>query len=175
MSEHPNPNPMIGPWTHGGREHCIGRFHGGDWWLFYRHPDGQWVTKQKLAPPGDTREQPNVICLCGSSRFVDVFAVLAWELEKQGNITHSIHLLPHWYATQAHHQAEAEGVADNLDALHLRKIDLSDEVIVVDVGGYFGESTTKEIAYAKAAGKPVRYLSKEPDLATLTTTQEEGE
>ncbi len=42
-----------------------------------------------------------------------------------------------------------------LDALHLRKIDLADRVLVVNPGGYVGESTRREIDYARAAGKPV--------------------
>ena len=44
-----------------------------------------------------------------------------------------------------------------LDALHLRKIDLADRVLVVNPGGYIGESTSREIAYALAAGKPISY------------------
>jgi hypothetical protein len=38
---------------------------------------------------------------------------------------------------------------------------MADEVYVVDPGGYVGESTRGEIAYAEALGKPVRYLSRE--------------
>jgi len=45
-----------------------------------------------------------------------------------------------------------------LDELHLRKIDLADEVLVLNVGGYIGESTRKEIAYATSIGKPIHYL-----------------
>lgn len=45
-----------------------------------------------------------------------------------------------------------------LDELHLRKIDLADEVLVLNVGGYIGQSTGREIAYAQATGKPVRFL-----------------
>ena len=45
-----------------------------------------------------------------------------------------------------------------LDELHLRKIDLADEVMVLNVGGYIGDSTRREIEYANAHGKPVRYL-----------------
>ena len=44
-----------------------------------------------------------------------------------------------------------------LDALHLRKIDLADRVLIVNPGGYVGESTRREIEYAKAAGKPVMF------------------
>lgn len=44
-----------------------------------------------------------------------------------------------------------------LDALHLRKIDLADRVLIVNPGGYLGESTRRELAYARAAGKPVDF------------------
>ncbi len=44
-----------------------------------------------------------------------------------------------------------------LDALHFRKIDLADRILVVNPGGYIGESTSREIAYARAAGKPVSF------------------
>lgn len=44
-----------------------------------------------------------------------------------------------------------------LDALHLSKIDLADRVLIVNPGGYLGESTRSEIAYAQAAGKPITF------------------
>lgn len=44
-----------------------------------------------------------------------------------------------------------------LDMLHLRKIDLADRVLVINPGGYIGESTSREIAYARANGKPVSF------------------
>ena len=48
-----------------------------------------------------------------------------------------------------------------LDDMHKRKIDLSDEIFVINVGGYIGESTKSEIEYAKATGKKVNYLEEE--------------
>ena len=45
----------------------------------------------------------------------------------------------------------------DLDALHLRKIDLADRVLIVNPGGYVGESTRREIAYARATGKPITF------------------
>lgn len=114
--------------------------------------------------------KPKIIVLCGSSRFCDVMAVVAWQLEKQeGAITLGLHLLPYWYPAAPDHQAEAEGVADAMDALHLRKIDLADEVFVVDVGGYWGESTEREIQYAKDRGRPIRYFSRETWLSEPIT------
>ena len=57
---------------------------------------------------------------------------------------------------------EADGAISDkqktvLDALHLRKIDLADRVLVVNPGGYVGESTSTEIEYAHATGKPVAF------------------
>lgn len=47
-----------------------------------------------------------------------------------------------------------------LDELHKRKIDLADEVFVLNVGGYIGESTRSEIEYAKSLAMPIRYLER---------------
>lgn len=52
----------------------------------------------------------------------------------------------------------APGTKELLDDMHKRKIDMADEIYVINVGGYIGESTRSEIAYAQAAGKSVRYL-----------------
>lgn len=48
-----------------------------------------------------------------------------------------------------------------LDELHLRKIDLADEVLILNVGSYIGESTRREIDYAKRNGKPLRFIEEE--------------
>jgi len=53
--------------------------------------------------------------------------------------------------------------------LHLRKIDLADEVYILNVGGYIGESTARELAYARDHGKRIRFLEQEPH--TLTPEQ----
>ncbi|MEV7952944.1 hypothetical protein [Streptomyces sp. NPDC088141] len=47
-----------------------------------------------------------------------------------------------------------------LDELHLRKINLADEVLVVDPGDCAGESTSREIAYAEERGKPATFINK---------------
>jgi len=105
-------------------------------------------------------KRPKIITLCGSSRFVDIMAVIAWQLERDEHvITMSLHLLPQWYAKDIpNHLAEHEGVADAMDELHLRKIDISDEIFVVNYEDYIGNSTKKEIKYAKKQGKLIRYL-----------------
>ena len=73
-------------------------------------------------------------------------------------------LLPGWYeGVKAHHQAEAENVAAELDALHLKCIEMADEVFVVNCrtpdfpDGYIGDRTRKEINYASVLGKPIKY------------------
>jgi hypothetical protein len=82
-----------------------------------------------------------------------------WLLEKQGIITLGINILPNGYFEgENHHGAEKEGVKDILDELHKRKIDISDEVVILNVGGYIGESTRSELNYAESIGKPIIYL-----------------
>ena len=111
---------------------------------------------------------PHIVTLCGSSRFCAEMAVLAWEFEKGGRIALGLHLLPQSYCEQKgmkpdtegkiHHIGEQEGVEDDMDMLHLRKIEMADSVYIVNVDGYIGESTKREIAYAERLGKPISYL-----------------
>ncbi|MBL1436541.1 MAG: hypothetical protein COB08_010125 [Rhodobacteraceae bacterium] len=105
-----------------------------------------------------------IVTLCGSSKYTDIMAVCAWLIEKNENaIAMGLHLLPIWYPDcPPDHLAEHEGVADQMDALHMRKIDISDEVFVVNFKGYIGDSTRNEIAYAVSIGKPVRYFTDDP-------------
>ena len=110
-------------------------------------------------------DKPKVITLCGSSRFVDVMAVTGWLLERDENaIAMGLHLLPVWYCRGKipHHLAEHEGVADQMDELHLRKIDISDEVFVVNRNSYIGKSTAREIEYAESKEVPIRFYTKDP-------------
>lgn len=91
-------------------------------------------------------------------------AVKAWELNKQGIATFYMPTLPNWYpGAQPHHQAEAEGVAENLDNLWLRLIEIADWVFVMNIGGYIGERTAIEIAYARSLGKQIQYEQLRPD------------
>ncbi len=102
--------------------------------------------------------RPKVYCISGSSRFCSEMAVFMWDLEKRGVIALGLHLLPGWYTGNVDHQAEAEGVAAEMDELHLRKIDMADVVFIFNQDGYIGESTAKEIEYAIATGKEIKYL-----------------
>ncbi len=119
--------------------------------------------------------KPKVITVCGSSKFVDIMAVLSWFLEKEeGALVWGLHLLPYWYSTTPipDHLAEHEGVDKHMDALHLSKIDASDEVFVVDWGGYVGESTRAETNHARSKGIPTRYITQEPYEARIRKLME---
>jgi len=104
-------------------------------------------------------DEVKIITLCGSSRFVDVMAVCAWLLEREEKaITMGLHLLPAWYSAEQipDHLAEHEGVAEEMDELHLRKIGLSNEIFIVNYRDYIGDSTSREVHYAKEHGKKIR-------------------
>ncbi len=106
-----------------------------------------------------------IVVLCGSSRHVDIIAVCAWLIERdEGAITMGIHLLPRWYSDDLpeHHAAEHEGVSAAMDELHLRKIDMADEIFVVNHGHYIGDSTGAEVEYARARGKRIRWFTSDP-------------
>lgn len=75
-----------------------------------------------------------------------------------------INYLPGWYVKEMgwnnnDHHGEISGNKEALDELHLRKIDLADEVFVINIDGYIGKSTRNEIEYAKKQGKPIHYLA----------------
>ena len=95
-----------------------------------------------------------IITLCGSTRFKEEFLQAQKELTLQGNIVISVGLFGH----SGDEEVWNDGVKEMLDDMHLRKIDMADEIFVVNVGGYIGESTRREIAYAEAHGKKVNYL-----------------
>lgn len=118
--------------------------------------------KQQHVYPASQRRQdvvdhgPRIVCLCGSTKFKDQFL----EEAKRITMTGSIVLSVGWFS----HQDEAKPTREEkakLDVLHLHKIDLCHEVRVVDVDKYIGESTEREIAYARSIGRPITYLSEE--------------
>ena len=95
-----------------------------------------------------------VITLCGSTRFKDAFMEAQKRLTLEGNIVISVGLFGH----SGDAEVWTEGTKEMLDDMHKRKIDMADEIFVVNVGGYIGSSTRSEIEYAAATGKAVRYL-----------------
>ena len=95
-----------------------------------------------------------VITLCGSTRFKDAFMETQKRLTLEGNIVISVGLFGH----SGDDEVWKEGTKEMLDNMHKRKIDMSDGIFVINVGGYVGESTRSEIDYAIKNGKTVEYL-----------------
>jgi dienelactone hydrolase len=95
--------------------------------------------------------RPQIVCLCGSTRFAQEIRAVNRDLTLAGTIVVAPAVFEH-----AREQITEEQKAA-LGALHFAKIDLADRVMVVNPGGYIGESTRREIHYAQQTGKPVEY------------------
>jgi hypothetical protein len=101
----------------------------------------------------DMESKPTIVTLCGSTRFADAFIAASRSETLAGRIILSVGLFGHQEAMDMDGPVKAM-----LDQLHLRKVDLADEILVLNCGGYIGSSTRNEIAYATAQGKRIRYL-----------------
>ena len=95
-----------------------------------------------------------IVTLCGSTRFKDQFMDAQKRLTLEGCIVISVGLFGH----SGDDDVWKPGVKEMLDDMHLRKIDMADEIFVINVGGYSGDSTRREIAYAERTGKTIKYL-----------------
>ncbi len=95
-----------------------------------------------------------VITLCGSTRFKDEFLRIQKKLTLDGHIVISVGLFGH----SGDNEVWDVDNKEMLDDMHKSKIDMADEIFVVNVGGYIGESTQSEIEYAKSKGKTITYL-----------------
>ncbi|WP_447911687.1 hypothetical protein [Microbacterium phyllosphaerae] len=93
--------------------------------------------------------RPEIVCICGSMRFIEDMRVVSQSLTLAGAIV----LMPAEIDTPITAEQKAA-----LGELHLRRIDLADRVVVVNQGEHYGESTLREIAYAEAAGKSVTFV-----------------
>lgn len=104
--------------------------------------------------------RPRIVCLCGSTRFLDAFDAASLEQTLAGRIVLSIGSTRvsdvDVFAGQT--EAEQSELRQRLAALHRAKIDLADEVLVINVGGYIGEATAAEVDYARSTGTAVSYL-----------------
>ncbi|HPW34466.1 MAG TPA: hypothetical protein PK367_01750, partial [Candidatus Paceibacterota bacterium] len=95
-----------------------------------------------------------IITLCGSTRFKDQFKEIERKLTMDGKI-----VLPPAFYGKAEGLEYSPEMAKLLWELHVDKINISDGIYVINPGEYIGESTKKEIDYAKSLGKFVRYYS----------------
>jgi len=107
-------------------------------------------------------KKPTIVCLCGSTRFKQEFIDANFKETMVGKIVLSVGWFGH---ADKKKYCITEEEKEMLDELHLRKIDLADEVLILNVNGYIGESTRNELEYAyrhpRHNYKKIRFL--EPD------------
>ena len=96
---------------------------------------------------------PEIVTLCGSTKFKNEYLETMKKLTLEGKIVISVGLFGH-----ADNEPITPEQKKMLDELHLRKIDLSDGIFVINPNGYIGESTKREIAYAQSKYKKITYL-----------------
>lgn len=115
------------------------------------------------------KTRPTIVCLCGSTRFYEAFQRANYEETMAGRIVLTVGFYrpsPESAGERQRHEHHGENIGCTpeqkiaLDVLHKQKIDMADEILVLNVGGYIGDSTRSEIEHAIATGKPVRYLEK---------------
>lgn len=107
-----------------------------------------------------------VITLCGSTRFKKEFMEQQKRLTLEGNVVISVGLFGHSGDNEVWDGMD-EGTLgktkEMLDKMHKQKIDMCDEIFVINVGGYIGESTKSEISYAINNEKIIKFLEKPAD------------
>ena len=125
-------------------------------WYLLQFPGMRHVPRQP-SPPGF--DSPVVVCLCGSTRFYGASQRANYEETMAGRIVLSVGFVPE---ADAQEHGEVEGCTPEqkvaLDELHKSKIQLADEILVLNVGGYLGDSTRSEVQYAEQLGKRIRWL-----------------
>ena len=91
-----------------------------------------------------------VVTICGSMKFANEMMKIATDLEKKHG----------WCLIQCVYDV-GENVTqeeiDNIVNAHWKKIDISDAIYVVNIGGYIGNATRNEINYALSKGKEIIY------------------
>jgi hypothetical protein len=117
------------------------------------------------AKADETPERPKIICLCGSTRFYNEFQKANYTLTMDGHIVLSVGFYPH---SQKKAHGEEVGCSPEqkkaLDELHLRKIDIADEIFVINPGRYVGNSTAREIEYAYKHNKIIKSYEPLPEM-----------
>lgn len=102
--------------------------------------------------------RPPIVCLCGSTKFKEEYLQVAVDETLADRIVLSANIFTH-----ADEYETGPETKEMLDRLHLAKIDLADDVFVINPEGYIGESTKAQIDYTVKSGKPIRWLY--PELA----------
>jgi hypothetical protein len=123
-------------------------------------------TERRVLTTGNFKPTPTIVCLCGSTKFYETFQKANYEETIAGRIVLSVGFFIH--QPGLNHGGKVGCTPEQkiqLDELHKRKIDLADEILVLNVGGYVGESTKSEIQYALDHGKKIRWLEGYQDIA----------
>jgi hypothetical protein len=113
---------------------------------------------------------PIIVCLCGSTRFWREFQQINLQETLAGKIVLSIANVASSDAElfAGLSEQERKHVVKTLDELYFRKIELADEVLIINKEGYVGEFTKRELEYAQCLGKVIRWLEPNQENATLS-------
>ena len=94
-----------------------------------------------------------IVTICGSMRFEEQMKKIAFDLETKGDMC----------VIQCVYDINKELIdkptVEKLNRIHMKKIDISEAIFVVDIDGYIGEQVKNEIKYAKSMGKEIIYYS----------------
>lgn len=127
------------------------------------------TTEYDTTKPGDSTVNGTerlVITLCGSTKFKDEINAENARLTMMGNLVISLGLFGHTDLPHYNWDTDATDLKRTLDAIHRQKIRMADAIHVVNPGGYYGESTAREIAYARSLGLPVTFMVETGEVAS---------
>jgi len=113
----------------------------------------------KMLAEANAFERIRIVTLCGSTRFKDLFDLANMHFTLLGFGVLSCGLFGHTDQPQgAKFLVDRPNAKEMLDRLHFMKIDAAEFIYVINPGGYVGDSTKREIEYAKANNKQVMYM-----------------
>src|SRR4051812_26272132 len=101
-----------------------------------------------------------IVTLCGSTRFSDAFQHANLQETLAGRIVLSIgcNMRSDEAIFGGLPETDRERIKNDLDALHLDKVAMADEVLILNVDDYVGYSTARELAQARRLNKRIRWL-----------------
>lgn len=125
-----------------------------------------------MEPCNENGKRAKIITLCGSFKFMDEFKSITEKLSLNGVVvfTPTACTVPIYYETLSENQI------DMLHDIHYQKIDMADEVWIIDKDQYIGDDTRREIEYAQGRNKEIYYYQtiKNERLPELLKNKEES-
>ena len=94
-----------------------------------------------------------IVCLCGSTKFKEAFEKANKEETAKGNIVLTVAMFGHLEGLDMNSEMKK-----TFDEVHFDKILLADEIFILNVNNYIGETTKIEIDFAKKHNKILKYL-----------------